>query len=140
MCEKNGIVFIGNGNISNMDLYQDGLHLLERGKCLLGNNFIFVLNTFLNIHTHYPFFRKEYIPSTRKILIKEDNINLVSSGFEAIRENRLIYVNNPLIGYLNIKSLRNKIIGFREIILEISLDYLVLSETKIDQSFSTAQS
>ena len=50
MCKKNGIVFIDNGNISNMDLYQDGLHLLERGKCLLANNFIFVLNNFLNIH------------------------------------------------------------------------------------------
>ena len=35
MCNKNGIVFIENGNISNVDLYQDGLQLLERGKCLL---------------------------------------------------------------------------------------------------------
>ena len=72
-------------------------------------------------------------------MIKEDNIDLVSSGFEAIRENRLKYVNNPLIGYLNINSLRNKIVDLREIILELSLDYLVLSETKIDQSFPTAQ-
>ena len=52
MCKKNGIVFIDNGNISNMDLYQDGLHLLERGKCLLAKNFIFVLNNFLNMHAH----------------------------------------------------------------------------------------
>ena len=72
-------------------------------------------------------------------MIKEDNIDLVSSGFEAIRENRLKYVNNPLIGYLNINSLRNKIVDLREIILELSLDYLVPSETKIDQSFPTAQ-
>ena len=55
---KNGIAFIDNGNISNMDLYQDDLHLLERGKCLLPNNFIFVLNNFLNIHTHYLFLDK----------------------------------------------------------------------------------
>ena len=46
ICNKNGIVFIDNGNISNMDLYHDGLHLLERGKCLLVNNFIFALNNF----------------------------------------------------------------------------------------------
>ena len=51
MCKKNGIVLIDNGNISNMDLYQDGLHLLERGKCLLAKNLIFVLNNFLNMHT-----------------------------------------------------------------------------------------
>ena len=58
LCKKNGIVFIDNGNISNMDLYQVGLHLLERGKCLLANNFILVLNNFLNIHTHYPVLEK----------------------------------------------------------------------------------
>ena len=32
MCKKKGIVFIVNGNISDMDLYQDGLHLLERAN------------------------------------------------------------------------------------------------------------
>ena len=85
------------------------------------------------------FFRNEYIPSTRKILIKESNIALISSGFEVVRENRLKNVNNPLIGYLNINSLRNKIVDLREIILGLSLDYLVLSETKIDESFPTAQ-
>ena len=72
-------------------------------------------------------------------MLKEGNIGLFSSGFEAIRENRLKYVNNPLIGYLNINSLRNKIVHLREIILELSLDYLVLSETKIGESFPAAQ-
>ena len=85
------------------------------------------------------FFRNEYIPSTRKILIKDSNIGLVSSGFEAIRENRLKHVNNPLICYLDINSLRNKIVDLKEIFLEVSLNYLVLSETKIDQSFPTSQ-
>ena len=54
MCNKNDIVFIDNGNISNMDLYQDGFHLVERGKCLLAKNFIFVLNNFLNMHSRNP--------------------------------------------------------------------------------------
>ena len=58
MCKKNGTAFTDNGNISNTDLYQDGLHLLGRGKCLLTNNFIFALNNSLNIHTHYPFLEK----------------------------------------------------------------------------------
>ena len=64
---------------------------------------------------------------------------LVSSGFEALRENKLKYVNNPWIGYLNINSLRNKKVDLREMILELSLDYLVLSETKLDHSSPTAQ-
>ena len=79
--------------------------------------------------------RNAYTPFNHKILIKEGNIGLVSSGFETLREIRLKYVNNPLIGYSNIKSLRNKITDLREIILELSLDYLVVRETKIDQSF-----
>ena len=54
MCNKNGLFFIDNGNTSNMDLYQDGSHLLERGKCLLANSFIFVLNNFINMHSHHP--------------------------------------------------------------------------------------
>ena len=44
-----------------------------------------------------------------------------------------------MIGYLNINSFRNKIVNLREIILELSLDYLALSEAKIGQRFPTAQ-
>ena len=54
MCKKNRVVVIDNGNICNLDLYQNCLDLLARGKCLLAKNFIFVLNNFSNIHTHYP--------------------------------------------------------------------------------------
>ena len=71
-------------------------------------------------------------------MIKEDNTDLVSSEFDAIRENRLKYVDGPLKGCLNINSLRKNIVDLREIILELSLDNLVLSETKIDQSFPAA--
>ena len=77
------------------------------------------------------FSRNAYAPSTRKISIKEGNIGLASAEFEDLRENRLKYVNNPLIGYLNIKSLRNKIADLRESILKLSLEYLVLSKTLI---------
>ena len=46
---------------------------------------------------------------------------------------------NPLAGYVNINSLRNKIIVLREIIQYLNLDYFVLSETKINSSFPSAQ-
>ena len=84
-------------------------------------------------------FRNGYTPSTHKILIKESNKGLFSFGFEALRESRMKYVNNPLIDYLSKNSLTNKIVDLRGIILELSLDYLVLSETNIDQSFTTVQ-
>ena len=43
------------------------------------------------------------------------------------------------LGYLNINSLRNKITDLRVIMKTLSLDYLILSETKIDESFPTSQ-
>ena len=54
-------------------------------------------------------------------------------------ENRLKHPRNPLIGYLNINSLRNKIAGAGEVFGKLQLDYFVLSETKLDDSFPSAQ-
>ena len=44
-----------------------------------------------------------------------------------------------MFGYLEMNSLRNKIIDLREIISYLQLDYFVLSETKINDSFPSAQ-
>ena len=50
MCDKNGI---DNGNISNMYLYQNSSHLLERYILILAKNCIFVLINFLNMHSRH---------------------------------------------------------------------------------------
>ena len=52
---------------------------------------------------------------------------------------RLEKCENPLFGYLNINSLRNKIVDLREIISVLGLDYFVTSETKLDSSYPSAQ-
>ena len=54
-------------------------------------------------------------------------------------ENRLKHPRNPLIGYLNINSLRNKIVDATEVFRKLQLDYFVLSEMKLDDSFPSAQ-
>ena len=61
------------------------------------------------------------------------------SGLQILCKLRLKYPRNPLIGYLNINSLRNKIIDVRELIGRLQLDYFVISETKLDSSFPSAQ-
>ena len=61
------------------------------------------------------------------------------TGLQQLQEDRLKHRKNPLIGYLNINSLRNKITDLRVIMKTLSLDYLILSETKIDESFPTSQ-
>ena len=43
------------------------------------------------------------------------------------------------MGYLNINSLRNKIIDLRKIVKYSELDYCVIRETKIDESFPSQQ-
>ena len=47
---------------------------------------------------------------------------------ESFRNIRKKYFKNPLMGYLNINSLRNKIVDLREIVKCLELDYLVISQ------------
>ena len=61
------------------------------------------------------------------------------SDLQILQNLRLKYNNNFLFGYININSLRNKIIDLREIIYNLRLDYFVISETKLDKSFPSAQ-
>ena len=52
--EHNSLGYINNGNISNIHLFDDGIHLLESGMCILANNYICRLNYFLQTHLHHP--------------------------------------------------------------------------------------
>ena len=47
LCKSLEINYIDNRNIRETHLFKDGLHLLDTGKRLLANNFIFNLNNFL---------------------------------------------------------------------------------------------
>ena len=58
--------------------------------------------------------------------MNEENKEL--SEMESFRNIRKKYFKNPLMGYLNINSLRNKIVDLREIVKYLELDYLVISQ------------
>ena len=62
-----------------------------------------------------------------------------SPDLQSLKVARFDNTGNPMIGYLNINSLRNKMIDLIEVLKQISLDYFVLSETKPDNSFPCAQ-
>ena len=68
-----------------------------------------------------------------------NSVSNQSSDLQILSKNRLKYCANPLIGYLNINSLRNKIIDVWEVIGKLSFDYFVISGTKLDESFPSAQ-
>ena len=40
-----------NNNIRGIHLFKDGIRLLESGKIILANNFVFYLSKFLYAHT-----------------------------------------------------------------------------------------
>ena len=63
----------------------------------------------------------------------------LESDLQVLRNLRLKFPKKFLIGYLNINSLRNKIIDLREVMQVLQLDYFVVSETKLDNSFPSAQ-
>ena len=51
----NGFYFTDNSAVTERerDLWKDGVHMVESGKCLVSNNFICHLNNFLRL-SKYP--------------------------------------------------------------------------------------
>ena len=62
-----------------------------------------------------------------------------AADLEMLKNDRLKFLNKPLIAYWNINSLRNKVIELGVILKDLPLDYLVISETKLDENFPNAQ-
>ena len=67
---------------------------------------------------------------------KNTNYNLDK---EELLNLRKLYSNNPIIGHLNIISLRNEITQLREVCWKAPIDVLCVDETKLGVSFSGAQ-
>ena len=61
------------------------------------------------------------------------------SDLQMLHDLRFDYPKKLLCGYLNISSLKNKIHNLRLIIYDVPIDYFVISETKLDNSFPNAQ-
>ena len=62
-----------------------------------------------------------------------------ANSVDLLKELRNSYNKNPTIGYLNINSLRYKIISLRELLLKAPIEILCIDETKLDDSFPDAQ-
>ena len=60
------------------------------------------------------------------------DIELDLEGLNNLKSNNK---DNPFVGYLNINSLRYKIIEFKETILKSNFEILTVSETKLDDDF-----
>ena len=66
------------------------------------------------------------------------SINECSNAFESIKFHKLKNPKNILIDYLNVNSLKNKIIAVEELMSD-KVDICLFSETKIDETFPNQQ-
>ena len=88
--------------------------MLDNGKEILASNFVFNLNrNFLMPRTFHPnvLLTAAWILLSTMIAMKTKSTDL-----EKRKDARLNYLKRPLIAYLNINNLRNKVIDLREII------------------------
>ena len=63
----------------------------------------------------------------------------LAADIQVLHHERLKHNENPMIGYLNINSLWNKLTTLKAILKYLSLDYFVISETKLDESSPNVQ-
>ena len=54
MCKNNNFILVDNSNVSNIHLFDDGLHLAESGRYIIANNAIDRTNNFLLTQLHHP--------------------------------------------------------------------------------------
>ena len=128
LCNKLGVCYVDNRNVKRKHLRKDGLHLVESGKVILANNFYLTCVNVFNSHT----------PSG--VIYLDDDIRNTKLGIsisrssaadlEMLQNDRLKFLHNPLITYLNINSLKNKVTDSGEILKDLPPDYLVISKTK----------
>ena len=58
---------------------------------------------------------------------------------DQLLEIRRNFLNNALIGYLNINTLKNKIVDLRPIVQDLNFTFLAIAETKLNDSLKSAQ-
>ena len=120
LCVINGLGFICN-SITKKYLLKNGIRLQDLGTSISGNNFIEFVNNYLVILTS-----------------ASGETNDFDSDIGGLINLRKAYQNNPLIGNIDINSLREKIKSLREVLSKATIDICV-DETKVDASFPDHQ-
>ena len=111
---------------------------MESGKVILANNFLFYLNKWF-FSTHTP---SKGVYLGGNIRNTKPGISVSKSPaahLEMLQNGRLKFFHNSFIAYLKINSLRSRVIDLGEILKDISLDYLVMNVTRLDEIFPNAK-
>ena len=130
LCSMNGFGYICNDAIITEYLSKYGIHLQDLGRDILTSNFIKFVNSFLVDNDNNSFWLNHS---------HQTNDLKFESDLEGLINLRRSYQNNPLIAYLNINSLQEKIVSLKEILKKTEIDVLCIDETKLDSSFPNHQ-
>ena len=98
LCKKNGFSFICNDVITTNYLWKDGVHMQDMGTHIFSNHFLKFLNYSIDSNFH-----------NRLRLNDSPQTNDVSSDIKGLIDLRKHFPYNPLIGYININSLKEKL-------------------------------
>ena len=79
------------------------------------------------------------LDSSAEKTVNMDSNEDKSPDLEKLQDARWKYLKQLLLTYLNIYSLRNRVIDLKAIVGYLLPDYLVLSEVKLEDSFPLAQ-
>ena len=123
--------YIDNANITIIEVCGDGLHLAGKDKYLLINKYLDknFLNNFLN----------NFLILNMQGNSRVNENHVLQDDLQILRDAILSTPKIPVIAHLNLTGLKNKINDLTILIQDILLDYFVLSKTKLDKSFGTAQ-
>ena len=98
LCKKNGFSFICNDVITTNYLWKDGVHMQDMGTHIFSNHFLKFLNYSIDSNFH-----------NRLRLNDSPQTNDVSSDIKGLIDLRKHFPYNPLIGDININSLKEKL-------------------------------
>ena len=117
-----------------------GLHLKSHGTARFAMNFKASIRKLWtrydnSVHTGYQYFSTENYLSAN---CNYTELNDDTSDLDVLKDLRCKNLSRILIGHLNINSLKNK---FETLVssIEFNLDILMISETKLDESFPVSQ-
>ena len=158
-CRRNGFKLVDNEAVSEIDLWIDGIHIIESGKRIIANNLIDSLNYFFIIYesSQLVSLSKNSLSSEKtstsnldseKLDYSEVNLtyqsntrsinNASQNSLSEKRELLLRSLNRVIIGNLNINSIRNKFDQLKSTVLKY-INILNLTETKLDETFLISQ-
>ena len=127
LCEIGGFIFINNDMITTDHLWREGIYFQHIGTNVLSRIFYQILNNFL-------FEDHSWLQN-----LDQTNEFVFDSDLKGLSKLRKAYPSNPIIGYLNINSLKKRNICLRDIISTSEIDIVCVEETKLDTSFSDSQ-